>query len=48
MPCMYGQAAYETLKKTGYPVTWHAYDMTHSVCDEEIRDIAEWLKKVLG
>lgn len=44
---IYGQAVFETLKKAGYPVTWKTYPMTHSVCDQEIRDLAEWLTLVL-
>lgn len=48
VPCVYGQTAYETLKKAGYPVTWHSYPMTHSVCDQEIHDIAEWLKEIVN
>jgi phospholipase/carboxylesterase len=48
VPCIYGQAAYETLKKAGYEVTWKTYHMTHSVCDQEIRDLAGWLKKILN
>jgi phospholipase/carboxylesterase len=47
VPCLYGQMAHETLKKAGYPVSWHAYPMAHSVCDQEIRDMARWLKKII-
>lgn len=47
VPCIYGQAAAETLKKAGFPVTWKTYHMTHSVCDQEIRDLAGWLKGIL-
>ncbi|HSW70481.1 MAG TPA: alpha/beta hydrolase [Gammaproteobacteria bacterium] len=47
VPCIYGQAAYETLQKAGYPVSWHTYPMTHAVCDEEIQDMARWLKNIL-
>lgn len=47
IPCIYGQAAAEALKKAGYPVTWKTYHMTHSVCDQEVRDLAGWLKTVL-
>ena len=32
----------------GYPVTWHEYPMPHSVCVEEIGEIAKWLRGVLG
>lgn len=48
VPCIYGQAACETLKKAGYEVTWKTYHMTHSVCDQEVRDLAAWLKRILS
>jgi len=36
-----------TLEDQGYRIEWHAYPMPHSLCLEEVRDIAAWLKKVL-
>jgi phospholipase/carboxylesterase len=36
------------LGKAGYDVEWHDYPMEHAVCAEEIRDIAAWLRRVLG
>jgi phospholipase/carboxylesterase len=33
----------ETLLGLNYPVEWHEYAMGHSVCLEEINDIARWL-----
>jgi phospholipase/carboxylesterase len=38
----------EKLVELGYSVEWHTYAMPHSVCPEEIRDIGNWLKKVLA
>ena len=35
------------LRALGYPVEWHEYPMPHSVCGEEISDIAGWLARVL-
>ena len=32
----------------GYTVEVHTYPMPHSVCAEEIRDIANWLQRVLA
>ncbi|MGH7415964.1 MAG: alpha/beta hydrolase, partial [Candidatus Rokuibacteriota bacterium] len=32
----------------GYPIEWHQYPIPHSVCAEEIADIARWLGRVLG
>ena len=39
------RAALETL---GYPVQWKEYAMAHSICGEEIADIAAWLLKLLA
>jgi phospholipase/carboxylesterase len=36
------------LESQGYPVSWHAYPMPHSVCMEEINAISEWLQKQLA
>jgi phospholipase/carboxylesterase len=38
----------ETLLGLGYPVEWHEYAMGHSVCLEEINDIALWLRRTLA
>jgi phospholipase/carboxylesterase len=35
------------LASLGYNVECHTYPMPHSVCPEEIRDIAVWLERVL-
>ena len=37
----------EMLEKLGYKVEWREYPMPHSVCAEEIRDISDFLAKVL-
>ena len=42
-----GTEAKQLLEAGGYPVEWHAYTMPHSVCPQEIVDIANWLRKVL-
>jgi phospholipase/carboxylesterase len=42
-----GLEAKQLLEAGGYPVEWHAYSMPHSVCPQEIADIAHWLRKVL-
>jgi len=36
-----------TLVSLGYRVECHTYPMPHSVCPEEIRDIAVWLERTL-
>jgi phospholipase/carboxylesterase len=33
----------EALRALDYPIEWHEYAMGHSVCLEEIKDIARWL-----
>jgi phospholipase/carboxylesterase len=40
------QASREALQALGYSVAWKTYDMGHSVCLEEIADIAAFLRKV--
>jgi phospholipase/carboxylesterase len=42
-----GAEARQLLEAGGYPVEWHTYPMPHSVCPQEIADIAAWLRKVL-
>ena len=42
------QRAHETLTGLDYKVEWHEYPMPHSVCMEEVADIAAWLGQVLG
>ncbi len=36
------------MSELGYTVEVHTYPMPHSVCAEEIRDIASWLHRVLA
>ena len=35
------------LESAGYAVEWHAYAMPHSVCPQEVADIAAWLRRVI-
>ena len=42
-----GEHARAWLEAAGYPVEWHAYSMPHSVCPQEVADIAAWLRRVL-
>jgi phospholipase/carboxylesterase len=37
----------KALNDSGYKVEWHTYPMAHSVCAEEIADIASFLVKIL-
>lgn len=41
------QASRELLEEMGYPLEWHAYAMPHSVCNEEVADIRDFLLRVL-
>jgi len=43
IPMVRAQQSRAHLERLGYAVTWHEYPMPHSVCGEEIADIAEWL-----
>jgi len=43
-----GAGTRDALALLGYPVEWHEYPMPHSVCMEEIRDLNDWLLKVLA
>ena len=42
-----GEEARRLLEAAGHPVEWHTYPMPHSVCPEEVADIAAWLRRVL-
>jgi phospholipase/carboxylesterase len=41
-------ASRDLLLQRGYRVEWNAYRMPHSVCPQEIADIANWLRRVLA
>ena len=41
-------ASRDHLQSLGYAVEWHDYAMEHSVCQEEIADMQDWLQKVLA
>ena len=42
-----GEATRRMLEAEGYAVEWHAYPMPHSVCPQEVADIAAWLRRVV-
>lgn len=46
VPTVRGQQAYAALSRLGQPVEWHEYPIDHSVCEDEIDDIATWLRRV--
>jgi phospholipase/carboxylesterase len=37
----------DALKALGHDIGWHEYQMQHSVCQEEVDDIGQWLARVL-
>jgi len=47
IPPARARGARDTLTALGYPVEWHEYPMPHSVCPEEIADIAAFLLRIL-
>ena len=48
VPLARGAASRDALQAAGYDVEWHEYPMPHSVCAEELRDIAAFMKRTLG
>ncbi|WP_152225452.1 alpha/beta hydrolase [Pseudomonas sp. SCB32] len=42
-----GRAAYDFLIAQGVPARWYAYPMAHEVTNEELGDIAAWLRERL-
>ena len=48
VPYQMGLRSKQILSENGYDVEWHDYPMPHSVCLEEITDIAAWLKRALA
>lgn len=45
IPYAFGRASAEVLLERKYPLQWHGYAMPHSVCEEEVADIEQWLKQ---
>lgn len=43
IPITRAQQSRQALAAEGYALQWHSYPMPHSVCGEEIADIAAWL-----
>jgi phospholipase/carboxylesterase len=41
------KASAQALKENGYTINWHEYPMAHSVSDQEIRDIGQFLRATL-
>jgi phospholipase/carboxylesterase len=47
IPFDLAQLSARSLTQAGFSVDWHAYPMEHSVCQEELNAIGQWLAKVL-
>ena len=47
VPLARGAAARDQLSQLGYQVEWHEYPMQHSVCREEVEQMAAFLARVL-
>ena len=48
IPVVLAHQSHQKLERSGYPVEWHEYKgMPHSVSEQEIFHIAEWIEKVL-
>lgn len=47
IPSAAGERSRDALERLGFPVEWKTYPMEHSVCLEEIRDVAAWLERTL-
>jgi phospholipase/carboxylesterase len=42
-----GEETRHLLEEAGYLVSWHPYPIPHSVSNEELTDIADWLRRVI-
>ena len=47
IPISRAQTSKAELLALGYSVEWHEYRMPHSVCMEEVADIAAWMRTAL-
>lgn len=48
IPVQRAIASRDLLQALGYQVEWHEYPMQHSLCQEEVMHISQWLKHVLA
>lgn len=47
IPIQMGVSSCEVVRRWGFDVDWHQYNMAHSVCPEEVQDISEFMGRVL-
>lgn len=48
VPEAFGEASRDLLLEYGHPVEWHSYAIAHTVCDEEVALVRDFLSRVLG
>jgi len=48
IPHDFARQSAELLAAAGYPLEWRSYPMEHSLCLPEVRDIEDWLARVLA
>ena len=48
IPIQLAEASRVALQARGYRIDWHTYPMPHSVCAEEVQEIAQFLVNVFG
>jgi phospholipase/carboxylesterase len=48
VPLAMAEQGREQVAALGYRIEWHQYPIPHSVCAEEIADVARWLGRVLA
>lgn len=46
IPLLRAEQSRDLLQDLGYAIEWHQYPMQHSVCEQEITDIGNWLRRV--
>jgi len=47
VPIAWAKLSYDYIKNLRYNITWKSYAMDHTVCAQEARDIAAWIKSLL-
>ena len=47
VPMPLGEGSRDLLRSRGYDVEWRVYAMPHSLCNEEMTDIRDWLLRVV-
>lgn len=48
IPLSYAIRSKEMIRAVGYTPEWHDYSMMHSVCNQELHDISQWIQKVFS